>query len=430
MARQTTSARLERAVLPSVRKGDLKRAIAICEKELAGLSRTEYHAALGRSWLTQTEEAAAWLAAFCRSAGRAMSLRAVYCEMNRFEINPDEWHVHAFAYDFFGEPEEADWLVGWKKTSGDRNRFILRGMEDLQALFARDYGDGGPRAKVRAASEVVILLLTLRMQELIHAAALQARRSGELREDLPVLAAAHDSDLVFCSYGRVKPPITRPEPLRPAVSPRHRPGSKLGIFEMNGGDDEFGNSLPWDVLDYARESDFEKYQDQWHETKSLAKRWKAPRVRLRQRKWRCDLISLYPFWAINEKAREALMPLLGRSLELLPLHCPELPKLWALHPLRYLDLAAGAVHNGEVGRNMTVIRQYAFNINELQGLHFFGINQSPGSPSRKAGYCFGGNYVSEEFKRTVEAHGLQGVVFKKVFSYRPLKQAAGRAKRG
>ncbi|MCI0683485.1 MAG: hypothetical protein L0Y71_15380 [Gemmataceae bacterium] len=419
---QTTYARLERAVLPLVRTGKLQRAIAACEAALAALPQTEYHEALGRSWTGQAQEASRWLADFCRTAAKAMPLRAVYCEMNRFEINPTEWYIDAFAYDFFGDPDDLGWLVGWKKATRETNRLMLLGMSDLQAMFARDYRDTPP-AKLRAASEVVILLLALRMQELIDAAALLARRSGQLREDLPVLAATHDSDLVLCSYGRVASPITRPEPAKPATSPPIR-GGRLGIYEIDGGYDEFGNSLRWDVLDYSRESDFDKYQDLWHETTTLAKGWKAPRVKLRQSQWRCDLIRLYPAWAVSEKARAALMPLLGKTVELLPLRCPQLPNLWALHPLRYIDLASSAIHNGEPGRNMTVIRRYAFDLDDLQGKHFFGIKQSPGSPSRKAGRSFGAAYVSEEFKRTVEAHGLQGVVFKKVFSYRLPKQAA------
>jgi hypothetical protein len=66
---------------------------------------------------------------------------------------------------------------------------------------------------------------------------------------------------------------------------------------------------------------------------------------------------------------------------------------------------------------MTVIRRYAFEIDDLMGKHLFAITQFPGSHSRRGGCCFGANYVSAEFKRVVEAHELQGVVFEKVFSY-------------
>ena len=417
MAQRVTSyPRLERAVRPWVQKAKLDRAIAWCEAALSKLRRTDYHAALGRSWLGQTSEAVRWLAGFYRAAAKTMPVRALYCEMNRFEINPDEWYLDAFAYDFFGDSEELGWLVGWKKSSVDRGRFVLRGMRDLQALFARDYVDEPPDP-IRRVSEVVILLLTLRMQELVHAASRQAHQSGSLPDEIPVLAAAHDSDLVCFSFGSVVPPVTRLEPARPAAIPPPRRGVRLGIYKMDGGYDEFGNSLPWDVLDYSRDSDQEKYGDLMDRAEPLAQTWVAPRVSLRQRKWRCDLISLYPQWAVNEKARVALAPLLRRTVEFLPLRFAEIPQLWVLHPLRHIDLAPRAVHNATNGSNMTVVRRYAFEIDELKGKHLFGVKQVKDSAARKAGFCFAANYVSEEFKRVVGSDELQGVVFEKVFSY-------------
>jgi hypothetical protein len=402
----------------------LHHAIARCEAALSKLPRTDYHAALGRSWLEQTGDAVRWLAAFYRAAAKTMPVRALYCEMNRFEINPDEWYLDAFAYDFFGDPEDLGWLVGWKKSSVKKGRFMLRGMGDLQQLFARDYGDEPPDP-IRAASEVVILLLTLRMQELVHAASGEAHQVGSLPNDVPVLAAAHDSDLVSFCFGSVVPPVTRLEPARPAALQPPRRGARLGIYKMDGGYDEFGNSLPWDVLDYSRDSDHEMYGHRMHRAAPLAKTWVAPRVTLRRRKWRCDLISLYPQWAVNEKARAALAPLLRRTVEFLPLRCAEIPQLWVLHPVRHIDLAPRAVHNATNGGNMTEIRRYAFDIEKLKGKHLFGVKQATDSSARKAGLCFAADDVSEEFKRVAGSHALQGVVFEKVFSYSAPKEARG-----
>jgi hypothetical protein len=404
-------------VAPWVRQGELERAIALCESKLAAMPRTEYQKALGRSWARQTQEAAGWLASFYRAAKKDLPVRALYCEMNRFEINTAEWSIDAFAYDFFGNPDDLGWLVGWKEASSHHNRLVLRGMADLQEIFSRDYSDAPP-PKVRAASESAILLLTLRMQQLIDAAAKQARQAVRLPQDIPVLAAAHDSDLVSSSYGNIKPTVTRHEPPRPVAGPPPKPGAPHGLYEIDGGRDEFHNSLPWDVLDYARVGDFMKYDDQLGRPKPLAGKWKIPRLTLRRRKWRCDLIQLYPHWVVNEKARMALRPLLRKTVEFLPLRCSELPGIWLMHPLRHIDLASDAVHKSDVGDNMTAIQRYAFKIEDLRGKHLFGIRQAPGSPARKGGFCYGANYVSEEFKRVVETHGLQGIVFERIFSYR------------
>jgi hypothetical protein len=103
---------------------------------------------------------------------------------------------------------------------------------------------------------------------------------------------------------------------------------------------------------------------------------------------------------------------------LLPLKCDEEPELRVIHPLQYLDLADDAIHDATEGDdNMAMIDRYSFDIADLAGKHLFGIKQAPRSHSRKLGICFGGDYVSEELKRVFAANGLQGVVFKKVFSY-------------
>jgi hypothetical protein len=421
-SRPSTYRRLERAVFDWVQRAELGCAIALCEAALGKLAKSDYHAAVGRSWKSQIREASRWLAEFYRAASNAMPVHCIYCEMNRFEINPDEWHIDGFAYDFFGDPEDVEWLAAWKKSTTTVKRLVLRGVSDLQGLFARDYADEPP-SRIRAASEVVILLLTLRMQELIHAAASHGRRLKQLPPDLPVLSAAHDSNLVCFSYGAIRPPVSQPEPARPELALRRARGKRLAIYKIEPGYDEFGNSLPWDCLNYVNEHEEDHCMDQLSQVKPLAKRWKAPGLRLRSRKWRCDLTGVFPWhWAINERGRAALEPLFGRKVEFLPVRCGDYQRVWLLHPLEYVDLAANALHDGEPGENICAIKRYAFDTDDLAGKHLFGVHQAPGSPARKGGFSFGSNYVSEEFGRVFEAHGLQGVTFKKVFSYAPTKR--------
>jgi hypothetical protein len=410
--------RLAHEIAPWIRKAKLNLAIAHCEAALASLPITEYHKAAGRSWLQQTEEAASWLAEFYRRARKKLEVRTIYCEMNSFEINADEWYVDAFAYDFFGDTADLGWLCGWKESS-DQRRLVLRGMDDLQALFARDYVDEPPDA-VLPSSEVVIHLLTLRMQELIHAAAYAARRSGGLPEDIPVLAAVHESHLISFSCGQIKPPITRAGPERPKNSQSKRSDGQMGIYRLSGGWDEFWNSLPWDRLECVLDDEEDRCRELLRKAKSLRRSWKPPKLNLCKRKWRADLMELWPnsHWVANESAMQALSPLLGNTVEFLQVLCYDLRKLWVLHPLEHIDLAGGAVHNGSRGDNMTSIKRYDFNVKDLVGKHLFGVKQVTGSPARKGGYCFAADYVSEEFKLTFAKHRLQGVVFEEVFLYR------------
>jgi hypothetical protein len=413
-----TPLQLEKSVGRLVRLGKASTAIVSCENALGKLPISEYHKALGLNWLKQVPQAAKWLSKQYALALDQISVRAIYCEMNRFEINAAEWYLDFFAYDFFGGKKDLSWLCAHKGANGERSSLRLTGMTAIQKLFARDYVEEPPN-RIRAASQIVILLLTLRMQELIQAATQLARQNCQLPDDLPVLAAAHDSDLVCFCYGRTKPPITTPEPAKPTISTAPKSDGRLGIYELDGGWDEFHNSLPWDVLDYANERVGEKLADALDKAEPLARKWERPRVKVRQRMWRCDIFSHYPHWAVNKRARKALCPLLKSHVEFLPLQCRTMKDLWLLHPLRHIDLSSEAEHNGWNGDNMSVVRKYAFDPTDLNGLHVFSIKQAPGSAARSVGFCFTGTYVSEEFKRIVATSHLQGVVFNEVLSYRP-----------
>jgi len=61
-------------------------------------------------------------------------VRAVYLEMNGFDINYDRWHFDSFAYtEYSDEPEDMDWLCDW--TSPDWEQFALTGLEQTQEDF-------------------------------------------------------------------------------------------------------------------------------------------------------------------------------------------------------------------------------------------------------------------------------------------------------
>jgi len=412
-----TYPRLAKAVAKGVAAAKLAPAIDRCERELAKLPKSSFHCALEQSWLDQTDEAAGWLAAFHEHTAKLMPLKAIYVELTRFEINTKVWDAHAFAYDFFGDPDDLGWLVGWKHST---NRpLILKGMAEVQSAYRRHVRTSEPRATEQHAAETASVLLELRFQDLMLAAARQARKKRALPEDLPVLAATHDSDLIARSYGRVKPHVTRVGPERPKASVVPADGMRH-VYQLSGGWDEFRNSLPWDILEGVSIDAEMQLSELLDQTRSLAEDWKPPRVKLRSRKWRCDLLSFGAghHWAVNQRARQALEPLFADSVEFLPVRCPQVKPCWVLHPLRYVDLAPTARHNAKGISNITVIERYDFVLAAIEGLHLFGVHQAPRSDARKGGFCFLNDYVSDAFKAAIESHGLQGVVFERVFAYR------------
>ena len=202
--------RIQEEILDFIKSKDIDRAIAHCEEQFKLLPKTDYHRALGRDWLHQTQAMSDWIGSFYEKASQKISVRTIYCEMNRFEINTDMWYVDALAYDVFESMDRmSDWLSDWNESTNSEEPFELTGVEDLQKLFYRDYcscdgyfaigSEEGMPEDIEASSEAAILLLTLRMQQLIHAATQLARKAGKLPEDVAVLSTAHEEDMILRS---------------------------------------------------------------------------------------------------------------------------------------------------------------------------------------------------------------------------------------
>jgi hypothetical protein len=173
--------------------GDLQACIEYLEGGLRAIQPTPYHQVLGKSFVAQTEDLAAWLADFCRKGAAAgLGLAAVYLEMNGFAINPGQWHCNVFGYKTAGSLWELDWLSRW--DAGRTERFVLRGMEAVQDAFARLFRDDQQPLGVKLAEEVAAHLVTARFMQLVAASHAAAKRQFEGLDGLRVLASAHDWD--------------------------------------------------------------------------------------------------------------------------------------------------------------------------------------------------------------------------------------------
>jgi hypothetical protein len=140
----------------------------------------------------------------------------------------------------------------------------------------------------------------------------------------------------------------------------------------------------------------------------IATKWKGLRARLaRERsekaKPSADFISIdLAFDAMSGRARAILEDLVSGQMEFLPIETPVGP-YYGLH-VSYVDCLD--VEHAEVlrykssGRIMEVIK-YAFRWERLEGIHIFRLPEL--GTSRL--------FVSDEFKRLVEANGLTGLEF-------------------
>ena len=78
---------------PQLENFDFPAALEIAETQLKNINRSEYHAVLGRSLIDQAGDVADWIDVFYRKASEKYKLKALYFEMNEFDINTDMWYI-------------------------------------------------------------------------------------------------------------------------------------------------------------------------------------------------------------------------------------------------------------------------------------------------------------------------------------------------
>ncbi|MCA9170823.1 MAG: hypothetical protein KDB23_24265 [Planctomycetales bacterium] len=124
-------------------------------------------------------------------------VRAVYLEMNGFDINYDRWYFDSFAYtEYSDEPDDLDWLCEW--NSPDWDQVTLDGLEETQEDF-RWYMENKIYEKKThdKEKEIATLLVMIRFVQLIQS----TLDVGSLQCPIPLLATAHDFDM----FGRFVP---------------------------------------------------------------------------------------------------------------------------------------------------------------------------------------------------------------------------------
>lgn len=152
----------------------------------------------------------------------------------------------------------------------------------------------------------------------------------------------------------------------------------------------------------------------------LAAIWKAPAVKLERRMKRPDVYSFVLNYAVTERVRDLLSPIVREEAEFLPLAVPKIDPVFVVHPLWPVDFDEGAeVQCNGVTHNITVVRKYSFTLDPDQydgPRHLFRMRQAKGSAARDGGFTLNSLIVSEVIKAVCEEHGIAGIVFKKVQS--------------
>jgi hypothetical protein len=171
---------------PQLRAGDLAGCESAVSEVLQALPRTPFHIAADVAIANDPADAASHFDRFFRDESKRMGVKAVYTEMNGFDINPDRWYCDLFAYDTDGGLEDFDWLSDWQSEPFEQ--YTITGLESLQAVYAsKAFRDPANSDACYMSSLVVVAKFQRFMQQ----------ASGfmvDLR--VPFYVTAHDYDYI------------------------------------------------------------------------------------------------------------------------------------------------------------------------------------------------------------------------------------------
>lgn len=183
---------LWRIVDSYLRANDIDAAAADLELRLRNAA-TDRFASLADSYFTNSpQHVLGHINKFIVTCQSEFDVRAVYLEMNGFDINYDRWYFDSFAYtEYSGDPDDLDWLCDWASPSWDQ--FTLNGLKETQDDFRWYIENKIYENKTHEEErEIATLLVMVRFVQLIRS----SLNAGSLQCSAPLLATAHDFDMV------------------------------------------------------------------------------------------------------------------------------------------------------------------------------------------------------------------------------------------
>jgi len=183
---------IARQIEPELRKGNLNSCIMRVIEELQKLPKSPFHSVVNFRFTNKVQEVADYFTNFIRKEIERIDIKAIYVEMNGFDINPEEWFFDLFAYETYGGHEDYDWLADWK--SDEYESMTLKGLEAIQEVYAK-YEDGvyaEENNDFTDTRDMCSLLILLYFQDII-------KQSASLIKGfkVPILVTAHDYDFIY-----------------------------------------------------------------------------------------------------------------------------------------------------------------------------------------------------------------------------------------
>jgi hypothetical protein len=179
---------------PYLLKGDFSKALEIAETSLKNIPETEFHKVLGKFLLNHTDALVSWIDDFYNKTQKIIQIKAMYFEINEFDINTDQWYIDGFAYKEYGGTDDYDWLSDVTKQTMTSNEFILHGYEALQDAFENIELETDDLQNARDWCEQIIITRYMELMRNVH---LKAKEMKLEWASIPLLCTEHSYDFIY-----------------------------------------------------------------------------------------------------------------------------------------------------------------------------------------------------------------------------------------
>jgi hypothetical protein len=161
--------RLWNAVGRRFRKSDVGGAIKFLEERLAKEKGVRFKSLLGKGFTNTPRSILASINKFIDACSKKFAIKAVYLEMNGFDINPDRWYFDSFGYTNY-DPRDLEWLCYWQ-SGRHWPQVTLKGLEVVQADFEwYEANEICEDKRFDRAHELAVLLVMCKFVSLIDSA--------------------------------------------------------------------------------------------------------------------------------------------------------------------------------------------------------------------------------------------------------------------
>jgi len=183
---------------------DFIKALATAESELEKIPMTDFHSILRLSLTHQADSMTTWIDNFYKSTSKRIDIKALYFEINEFDINTETWYVDGFAFSEDGglDLDDMEWLCDVTQETMTSEEFVLKGYEKLQKAFAdieEQVENDELTDEVQNARDWAEQIVIIRFMELMRSAHLNAKQKNLAWAKIPVYFTEHSYDFIIKS---------------------------------------------------------------------------------------------------------------------------------------------------------------------------------------------------------------------------------------